>query len=104
MRRVVSHLRGDAVRELPLSDFGLMTVAQACEAKGWTPTTVSRWVRAGLIPAVVIGTGKGALFLLRRSDVAEFTPPARGRPTGSQDSYQRERSAPDAPAERERKK
>lgn len=69
------------VREIPLGDFGLETVAQACARKGWAAKSVQNWIRAGLIPAVAVGGGRGSgTFLLRAKDVNEFTPPPRGRP------------------------
>ena len=66
------------MRVLPLSDFGLVTVPEACALRGWAAKSVQNWVRAGLMPAVVVGTGRSAKFLLRRSDVAAFVPPRRG--------------------------
>lgn len=69
--------------EIPLSEFGLMTVAEACAAKGWAAKTVQNWIGAGLLPAVVIGAGRSARFLLRKSDVKAFVPPPRGRPPSS---------------------
>lgn len=69
------------MRELPLSRFGLMTVGEACARYGWAAKTVQNWVRAGLLPAVVVGAGRGGgSFLLPAADVEAFTPPPRGRP------------------------
>lgn len=68
------------IQELFLSDFGLATVPEVCEWKGWAAKTVQNWVHAGLLPAVVLGTGRGSTFLVRRKDVEGFTPPPRGRP------------------------
>lgn len=68
------------MREIPLSEFGLVTVADVCAARGWASKTVQNWIRAELLPVVVIGSGRSAKFLLRESDVKAFVPPARGRP------------------------
>jgi|GEM_PF-2955395 len=68
------------MREIPLSEFGLMTVADVCAEKGLAPKTVQNWINAGLLPVVVVGSGRSAKFLLREEDVKAFTPPARGRP------------------------
>lgn len=66
--------------EIPLSAFGLETVAEACERMNWRATTVQKWVRADLLPVVVIGAGRSAKFLLRSEDVDHFKKPAMGRP------------------------
>jgi hypothetical protein len=68
------------VRELSLAEFGLELVSEACARKGWAAKTVQNWIRAGLLPAVVLGTGRGATFLVRIKDVDDFEPPPRGRP------------------------
>jgi hypothetical protein len=68
------------VRELSLSEFGLELVSDACARKGWSAKTVQNWIGAGLLPAVVLGTGRGATFLVRIKDVDAFQPPPRGRP------------------------
>lgn len=69
------------VQEIPLGDFGLETVSQACARKGWAAKSVQNWIRAGLIPAVAVGGGRGSgTFLLRTKDVDAFAPPPRGRP------------------------
>lgn len=68
------------VDEIPLSSFGLETVPQvsARKGKGWSPKTVQNWVNAGLLPAVVLGTGRGSMFLVRTVDADKFVPPPRG--------------------------
>lgn len=68
------------MRLIPLSEFGLESVADACARKKWSAKSVQNWIHAGLIPAVMVGTGRGAYFFLRRSDVDAFTKPKRGRP------------------------
>lgn len=68
------------MREIPLSEFGLESVPDVCVRKGWAAKTVQNWINGGLIPAVVIGAGRSARFLLRTTDVDAFTPPPRGRP------------------------
>jgi hypothetical protein len=67
------------LREIPLSDFGLETVAQACARMDWAAKSVQNWIRAGLLPAVSVGGGRGhGTFLLRTEDVDAFELPARG--------------------------
>lgn len=83
------------MREIPLSEFGLVTVAEAVAAKGWAAKTVQNWINAGLLPAVVIGAGRSARFLLRRSDVDAFTAPPRGPKPGAR--YKPRAPGPTAP-------
>lgn len=70
------------MRVIPLSSYALETVPEVCErkGKGWSASTVQNWIHAGLLPVVVVGSGRSAKFLLRTEDVDQFTPPARGRP------------------------
>lgn len=65
---------------IPLADLGLLTVEDAAAAHGRGVRAVQRWIADGDLPAVVIGGGNRAVYLLRKSDVARFTPPERGRP------------------------
>jgi hypothetical protein len=67
------------MRLLPLSDFGLETVQEVSQRKGWSPKTIQNWIAAELLPAVMVGSGRST-FLLRTIDVDAFTPPPRGRP------------------------
>lgn len=71
----------DGIREMRLDEFGLMTVAGAAALKACSEKTVQNWVRAGLLAAVVLGTGRGAIFLVRGADVKALVPPPRGRPS-----------------------
>ena len=58
-------------------------VAMGLQPADWAPKTVQNWVRAGLIPALVVGSGRGGgSYLLRTKDVDAFEPPPRGRPPG----------------------
>jgi hypothetical protein len=68
----------ETLKEIPLSDFGLETVADAASRRGWTVRTVQNWIALGLIAAVRAGTGQRAVFLLRTADVDKFVPPLRG--------------------------
>lgn len=68
------------VREIPLAEVGLLSVADAAERRGWSVSAVQKWVQAGLIPVVVAGGGMRSTHLLRIKDVDAFTPPPRGRP------------------------
>jgi hypothetical protein len=83
------------MRELSLSEFGLERVADACARKGWAAKTVQNWIGKGLLPAVVLGTGRGATYLVRIEDVDAFEPPPRGRPP---------KQAPKKPARRSARK
>lgn len=92
------------VREIPLGDFGLETVAQACARKGWAAKSVQNWIRAGLIPAVAVGGGRGSgTFLLRTRDVDTFAPPPRGRPKLQQEPESRSPKKPAAKPRAKRK-
>lgn len=69
-----------AVREIPLSDFGLETVAQACARMKWPSKSVSNWIHNGLLSVVgPVGPGRGTLLLLTK-EVDAFVRPPRGRP------------------------
>lgn len=68
------------MRELPLSEFGLETLAAACARKGWVTATAQKWVQRDLLPVVVVGSGRSAKHLVRVADVDAFVPPVRGRP------------------------
>jgi hypothetical protein len=68
------------VIEIPLAQFGLETVAEACDRKGWAHRSVQNWINGDLLPCVVIGVGKSAKYLVRKTDVDAFVPPPRGRP------------------------
>lgn len=68
------------VSEIPLSEFGLLTVEGAAAARGWGVRALQNWINGGLIPAARAGTGRRCVFLLRKADVDAFTAPPRGRP------------------------
>ena len=57
------------VRAIALDTLGLETVARAASRRGQHPTTVRRWVASGLLPAVVVGRGRSAVYLVRVADV-----------------------------------
>lgn len=84
-------------REIPLSEHGLATVADVVAAKGWSAKTVQNWVRAGLLPVVPVGSGRGT-FLLRLSDVEAFVPPPRGPKPGTK--YKKRKPAPKSRAKK----
>lgn len=69
-----------SVIRIPPAEFGLLTVEEAAEIRGVDVRTVQRWIAAGSIPAVVIGSGKRAAYLVREKDVRAFSPNAVGRP------------------------
>ena len=73
------------MREISLSEFGLETVAGACARKKWSPKSVQNWVKAGLLPAVPVGAGRGT-YLLRVADVDAFETPRRGPKPGNQNA------------------
>ena len=70
--------------EVPLSEFGLLTIVEAAALKGCTPRSVQNWIAAGRLPAVVVGTGPKRIFLVRAKDVKRFEQPSRGRPPSRQ--------------------
>lgn len=74
------------MREIPLSDVGLMTVEEAASVKGCDPSTVRRWASRGDIPVIVVGAGRSRKFLLRKTDVDGFTAPPVGAPKGSRNA------------------
>ncbi len=69
----------EKVREIPLSEVGLETCEAAAGRRKCDPATVRRWVNMGWVPAVVVGSGRSRVYLVRSADVDAFTPPKRGR-------------------------
>jgi hypothetical protein len=65
------------LRELLLSDFGLETTEQAAARRGQSPATLRALVAKGAIPAVVVGSGRSARYLVRPADVDAV--PVRGK-------------------------
>lgn len=82
------------MRELKLSDFGLETLACACDRKGWGVSAAQKWVRAGLLAVVVVGTGRSAKHLVAITDADAFAPPPRGRPRGRPVGSKKKSDAP----------
>jgi hypothetical protein len=68
------------IREIPLSEVGLLSVADAAARKGVALRTFQKWVQDGLVPAVVAGGGMRAVHLFRPADVDAAVPPTRGAP------------------------
>jgi len=66
---------------IPLTDLGLMTIADVAARFGVSPRAVQLWINDGLLPVVVVGNGERRHFLLRSYDVSQFVRPPRGRPT-----------------------
>ena len=81
------------VRELPLSEFGLETVENAASRRNQHPTTLRKLVAVGVMPAVVVGAGRSARYLLRPADVDALPVKTPGRPTGTKDSKPRKSRA-----------
>lgn len=79
------------MREIPLSEFGLATVAEVCARKGWAPKTVQNWIRSGLLAAAVVGSGRSAKYLLRLADVEDLVPPRRGAPPGNRNAARKKK-------------
>jgi predicted site-specific integrase-resolvase len=64
---------------IPLSDFGLMTVAEAAAHRGITPRAVLNWINAGLLPVTVAGTGLKRVYLIPTHEVKRLESPKKGR-------------------------
>jgi excisionase family DNA binding protein len=62
---------GEPAGEVPLADFGLVTVADFAVQRHYPPEDVRRWVNVGLIRAVLVPHTR----LLRVSDCEAFVPP-----------------------------
>lgn len=67
--------------ELKLSDFGLETTEEAAARREQTAQTVRKLVATGRVPAVVIGSGRSAKYLVRPADVDAVPVLPKGRPT-----------------------
>ncbi len=63
----------------PLSDLGLLTIAEVAERKGRHAVTVQRWIAEGLIDYYVT-PGTRPIYLFREADVTAFVAPVAGRP------------------------
>lgn len=85
------------VRELKLSDFGLETTDEAATRRGQSQAHVRRLVADGEIPAVVIGVGRSARYLVRPTDVDAVPVRSRGAQPGSQNAA---KSPTEKPAEK----
>jgi hypothetical protein len=75
-----------SVRELKLADFGLETTEQAATRRGQSGAHVRKLVADGLVPAVVIGEGRSARYLVRPEDVDAVPVRARGAQPGSRNA------------------
>ncbi|MDY3555283.1 helix-turn-helix domain-containing protein [Gemmata sp. JC717] len=71
------------VREIPLSEVGLETTEQAATRRGQSPATVRKLVADGLVPAVVVGAGRAARYLVRPCDVDAVPIRGKGAPGGN---------------------
>jgi hypothetical protein len=74
------------MREIPLSDVGLISVDDAAARRKVNERTIRLWIQAGLLPVIVVGAGKRATYLLRAADVTAFTAPRRGAPPGNRNA------------------
>lgn len=72
-----------SVREIPLSEVGLETTEQAAARRGQSAATVRKLVADGLVPAVVVGTGRSARYLVRPADVDLIPLRGKGAPVGN---------------------
>jgi len=81
--RAKRHEPGANVQELKLSDFGLETTEQAAERRGQSQQTIRNLVASGEIPAVVIGAGRSARYLVRPEDVDKVPVRGKGAPGGN---------------------
>lgn len=68
------------ISEIPRSEYGLETVAEAANRRRWAVRSVQNWIMAGLLRVVCAAEGRRGVYLLRIKDVDAFTPPLRGRP------------------------
>lgn len=68
------------IREIPLADVGLMSVAAVAAEFGASQSTVLNWVRAGRLPVVVAGGGMRTVYLVRVADLKGFERPKIGAP------------------------
>ncbi len=79
---------------IPLSEFGLATVAEAAVRRECDPSTVRRWVHTGLVPAVAIGSGRSAVYLVRLADVDSVEVRPVGAPVGNQNAAKSDSEKP----------
>lgn len=72
------------MKVIPLSEFGLVSVEEAARLRNCDPSTIRRAASRGDLPCVVVGAGRSAKFLLRKTDVEAFEARPRGAPVGNQ--------------------
>lgn len=82
------------IREIPRSELGLVTVAEACALRGWNVRTVQKWIADGRLEVVCAAEGRRNVYLLRRSDVEAFTEPPRGPKPKDEGPPPKKRAAP----------
>jgi excisionase family DNA binding protein len=68
------------MREIPLSELGLISVADAAARMGCTVRSVQRWIALGNLAAAVAASGNRRTYLLRIADVDAFQVRPVGRP------------------------
>jgi hypothetical protein len=80
----------EVMRKRSLSDYGLCTVATAARSKRVSVATVRRWIKAGRLQVLIVGTGKREVWLLDWNELDIFRAPRKGRP-GPGERIRRER-------------
>jgi excisionase family DNA binding protein len=55
----------------------LLTPGEIAAALGVTPTSVRRWINAGALEAIRLGTGPHARLRVREAELARFVRPTR---------------------------
>lgn len=72
------------MREVMLSSYGLLTVAEAAARRGVSPRTIINWVDSAGIPVVVLGRKRNKVYLVPLVELDAFEPRPAGAPAGNQ--------------------
>ena len=76
-----------AIRVVELSDYGLLSVADAAARRGVSARTVQRWVAIGGIPVALAAAGRngtGGVYLIPVKELDAFQPGPMGAPPGNE--------------------
>lgn len=67
------------VKKKNLSDCGLLSVDEVAAHHSVHASAVHRWIQTGLLPAYVVPSGGGHVYLIALADCHAFVKPTVGR-------------------------
>lgn len=71
------------MKMISAAELGLESLAEVAARKGagWSAESIRYRIRAGHLPAFVVGKGPQATYFVRTRDVEAFVPPGKGNRT-----------------------